>query len=129
MKLAVMLRDVVGSLFQQPVTERYPFERRPPPERLRGRLQCDSASCTGCGLCAKDCPANALQVFALDKKAKRFVLAYHVDRCTFCAQCVFSCRQDCLHMSNVNWELAALDHDSYCLVFGDEDDIRATLGE
>ena len=56
-----MLLDITKSLFRQPVTEKYPFERHPTPERLRGRLEWDATKCTGCGLCAKDCPADAIQ--------------------------------------------------------------------
>lgn len=55
----------------------------------------------------------------LDKKTKRFRITYHVDRCTFCAQCVHSCRQGCLQLSKDEWELAALARDAFVLRFGD----------
>ena len=93
MKLTTMWKDALSSLFKPAATQRYPFVRREAPEHLRGQLHWDPSACTGCGLCAKDCPADALEVIVLDKKAKRFVMHYHVDRCTFCAQCVSSCRQ------------------------------------
>jgi formate hydrogenlyase subunit 6/NADH:ubiquinone oxidoreductase subunit I len=127
MKIGTMLGDVVKSFFQAPVTERYPFERREAPERLRGKLVWDSEQCTGCGLCAKDCPASAIEVIVLDKAAKRFVLLYHVDRCTFCAQCVQSCRQGCLAMSSDQWELAAFDKGAFGLYYGDAEDVEAVL--
>ena len=127
MKISTMLSDVSTSLFRRPVTEKYPFERRDAPERLRGQLRWDSSQCTGCGLCAKDCPACAIEMFVLDKAAKRFVLRYHVDRCTFCAQCVSSCRQGCLTMSSEMWELAALNTGSFTIYYGDETDVEHVM--
>jgi formate hydrogenlyase subunit 6/NADH:ubiquinone oxidoreductase subunit I len=129
MKTTSMFSDVLTSAFLKPSTQNYPAQRYLTPERLRGALVWEIEKCTGCGLCAMDCPAQALEMIVIDRKAKRFVMRYYLDRCTFCAQCVFSCRQDCLNMSNINWELAALDDDSYCLVYGDEDDIRTALAE
>ena len=129
MKMASMFTDVLTSVFQKPSTEKYPAKQYSTPERLRGCLEWDKGNCTGCGLCAMDCPAQALEMIILDRKAKRFVMRYHLDRCTFCAQCVFSCRQGCLRTSNTNWELAALDHTFYYKSYGDEDDIREILAE
>jgi formate hydrogenlyase subunit 6/NADH:ubiquinone oxidoreductase subunit I len=78
--------------------------------------------CTGCGLCEMDCPAMAIEFTVLDKAAKKFIFHYHVDRCTFCAQCRVSCRQGCINLSSVDWELAALGRQSYALDFGDVSD-------
>lgn len=127
MKIGTMLSDVSRSLFRRPVTEKYPFERQEAPERLRGRLFWDGERCTGCGLCAKDCPANAIEMIVLDRASKRFVLRYHIDRCTFCAQCVHSCRQGCLEMSNEVWELAALSKEPFDLYYGNEADVEHVL--
>lgn len=127
MKFGTMFNDVATSLFRKPVTERYPFERKDPPERFRGCLIWTADNCTGCGLCAMDCPANAIEMIVLDKKAKRFVLHYHLDRCTFCAQCVHSCRQECLEMDFMNWELAGQDRKDFELFFGKMEDIYEAM--
>ncbi|HEY44282.1 MAG TPA: 4Fe-4S binding protein [Anaerolineae bacterium] len=127
MKIGIMISDISNSLFRRPITELYPFERRETPESLRGMLHWNSENCTGCGLCAKDCPANAIDLIVLDKKAKRFVLSYHPDRCTFCAQCVHSCRQGCLEMSNEEWELASLDKDQFHVLYGVKEDVENIL--
>ena len=123
MKLGTMLSDVTHSFFRRNITQKYPFERFETPERLRGHLHWDSEKCTGCGMCGTDCPAGAIKMHVLDKKAKRFVMEYHIDRCTFCAQCVHSCNQDCLSMQKDVWELAVLNRDPLVVYFGDPNDI------
>ena len=127
MKVMTMWRDALDGLVKSPATQRYPFVRAVAPDRLRGQLHWNPESCTGCGLCAKDCPAEAIEVIVLDKKARRFVFRYHVDRCTFCAQCVASCRQGCLEMASDAWELAAADKDDFLVHYGAEEDVEAVL--
>ncbi len=127
MKKAGMISDITRSLFQRPVTERYPFERlHETPAQLRGKLVWNPEKCTGCGLCDKDCPSQALELITLDKKAKKFLIRYHVDRCTFCAQCVQNCRFDCLDLSE-EFELAALGRQPFEIYYGKEEDIKAFL--
>jgi formate hydrogenlyase subunit 6/NADH:ubiquinone oxidoreductase subunit I len=129
MKIGAMLGDVVQSLFKQPVTERYPFEHKPTPERLRGELFFDPTKCVGCQLCIKDCPSDALELITIDKAAKRFVMRYHIDRCTFCAQCVQNCRFACLGMSDKKWELAALKKEAFTVYYGRDEDVQAFLAK
>ena len=132
MNIATMLRDVLTSLVQRPVTERYPFERQPVPTRLRGMVIWYPEKCVGCGLCVRDCPAAALELKTIDRKGKRFVMRYQVDRCLFCAQCVKSCqsiRHDALAMSNKRWELAALSKEPFDVYYGDDADVAAVLAD
>jgi formate hydrogenlyase subunit 6/NADH:ubiquinone oxidoreductase subunit I len=127
MKIGTMLYDIVRSFFRKPVTELYPFERHPTPERLRGKLVWNPEKCTGCCLCVKDCPSNALELITIDRENKRFVLRYDVGRCTFCSQCVQNCRFNCLEMSNEQWELAATDKTPFTVYYGSEEDIGALM--
>jgi formate hydrogenlyase subunit 6/NADH:ubiquinone oxidoreductase subunit I len=124
MKTVTMLGDVLRSLVHKPVTRLYPFERHEPPERLRGQLDWDPTNCTGCGLCVKDCPAEAIEIITVNKAEKRFVMRYHLDRCLFCGQCVKSCRRKCLTQSGDHWELAALTEDPFTLYYGNEEDVE-----
>jgi formate hydrogenlyase subunit 6/NADH:ubiquinone oxidoreductase subunit I len=127
MKLGVMFPDVISSLFKQPVTELYPFVRKAAPARLRGKLFYDPTKCSGCQLCVKECPSDAITLITIDKATKRFVLEYHVDRCTFCAQCVQNCRFDCIGMSSENWELATLSKEDFKEYLGRDEDITALM--
>lgn len=124
MRIGAMLGDISRSLFKRPVTERYPFERRPTPERLRGRLQFDAARCTGCKICVRDCPAYAIELHVVDKATKRFVMRFETDRCTYCAQCVVSCNFNALSMSHEQWELAALSREPFSVPLGRPEDIQ-----
>lgn len=127
MKITTVLGEMLRSLFRRPATRAYPFERTPPSQRLRGQLIWNPEKCTGCCLCAKDCPADALELITVDKANKRFVLRYHADRCAFCAQCVQNCRFKCLEMSNEEWELAALNKDAFTIQYGRDEDLRAIM--
>jgi formate hydrogenlyase subunit 6/NADH:ubiquinone oxidoreductase subunit I len=127
MKFGVMWSDTFKSLFKRPVTQKYPFVRLDAPERLRSKLHWDPTKCTGCALCSKDCPAEAIEIITIDKKAKKFVFKYQIDSCTFCAQCVESCKQACLEMANDEWELAALSRDAFTVYYGNDADVETVL--
>ena len=129
MKLGTMLVDIWSSFFKKPVTQRYPFERLEAPEQFRGRLVWDPSKCNGCCLCIKDCPANALELITIDKKAKQFVMRYHADRCTYCSQCVQSCRSECMRMDHDQWEPAALTRQEFVVNYGSEADIAHILAK
>jgi formate hydrogenlyase subunit 6/NADH:ubiquinone oxidoreductase subunit I len=124
MRFGTMLFDVIGSLFRKPATQKYPFERTEVPERLRGKLNWDPTKCTGCSLCVKDCPAQAIEIITIDRATKKFIARYHADRCTYCAQCVHNCRFKCVDMSNEYWELAALNKEPFTVYYGDEANLQ-----
>ncbi len=121
-----MLQDTLRSLVHAPATEVTPVAA---PSRLRGRLHWDPEGCTGCSLCVKDCPADAIELMTLDRKAKRFVMRYSADRCTFCGQCVENCRFDRLSMSSEEWSLAASTHAGFTIYYGDDADVEQVLAE
>jgi formate hydrogenlyase subunit 6/NADH:ubiquinone oxidoreductase subunit I len=121
-----MFKDVVRSLFASPSTRLYPVERVAPPERYRGTLVYSPSLCTGCSLCVKDCPADAIEVVILDRAAKKYVMNYRMDRCIYCGQCVVNCKTKSLTMPNLEWEHAALSQ-NFLVRYGREQDIAKYL--
>lgn len=126
MRIGTMFKDVVKSLFTKSSTRLYPVERVAPPERYRGILSYNPSLCTGCSLCVKDCPADAIELVILDRAAKRYVVKYRMDRCIYCGQCVVNCKFKCIGMSNQDWEHASLDQ-NFMVYYGKERDIAGYL--
>jgi formate hydrogenlyase subunit 6/NADH:ubiquinone oxidoreductase subunit I len=129
MKIGTMLTDVISAFLSKPITQKYPSQCTLAPEKLRGRLFWEHYRCSGCGLCVKDCPADALEVITIDRANKRFVMVYHLDKCTYCAQCVVNCRFKCLEMSATDWELAGLKKKDFTKYYGDEGDVDVYLAQ
>ena len=57
------------------------------------------------------------------------MLRYHMDRCTYCAQCVQNCRFECMGMSPEQWELAALTKEPFTVYYGKDEDVQAVLAK
>ena len=127
MRMATMLSDVIRSAWRKPVTRKYPFVVRPAPARLRGKLVWNPEKCTGCALCSKDCPSDAITLVVNDKQTKTFVMRYNVDRCTFCAQCVVNCRFKCIELMHDQWELAALSREAFTIYYGQPEKVEEYL--
>ncbi|MDA8065217.1 MAG: NADH-quinone oxidoreductase subunit I [Thermaerobacter sp.] len=111
--LGVTLRH----LLRPPVTIQYPDELPPLPGRFRGRQDLDAARCTSCGLCAKACPVDCIQLsFHVGENKKRVLDSFQIDfsRCLFCGLCSEVCPPQCLPMGP-EFELAAADRDGLVL--------------
>jgi formate hydrogenlyase subunit 6/NADH:ubiquinone oxidoreductase subunit I len=129
MKMLAMLTDVWRALFSPPATETE-REAADPSENVRGMLRWNGENCTGCDLCAKDCPAKAIQLVVIDKKAKRFAMCYDCGRCTYCGQCAESCRFDCWTFTEAGVSSAATRPGEFEIYFGeDEDHVLAEASE
>ena len=64
-----MLGTVVRNGFTKPATRAYPYVKREPFENARGQLVVTGENCIFCGLCARRCPTDALEV---DRAGKIF---------------------------------------------------------
>ncbi|MFC2051576.1 4Fe-4S dicluster domain-containing protein [Chloroflexota bacterium] len=62
-----------------------------------GKIELDGSQCTGCGLCALDCPTGALTVSSSDE-TDAYQLLFKHSLCTACAICIEVCPEQCLHM-------------------------------
>ncbi len=127
MTIGSMFGDIIRSLFKRPATEKYPFVKFPAPKQFRGKLIWDPEKCTGCQLCVKDCPANAIELIVLDRAAKKFVFRYHIDACIYCGQCEKNCRSQCLELSSEEWELAAQNRQVFEVYYGKDEDVKFLL--
>lgn len=83
-----MLPEILKNLFSKPATCKYPFEKRPPFEKSRGKIGFDQTKCDHCGDCQRVCPAGAIEV---DEKAKK--IDYDPFRCIYCWVCAEKCLQ------------------------------------
>ena len=62
-----------------------------------GKVTLEQARCTGCGLCALDCPSGALTVSS-SGDAEVYQLLFKHNLCVACSQCVEICPEQCLHL-------------------------------
>ncbi len=94
MKLFTIFGNIVRNTIRGPVTRNYPAQVRDPFPAERGRLTIESDKCIYCGICAKKCPSNAIEVVRQPEKSWKFERF----RCILCGSCVESCPKKCLHL-------------------------------
>ncbi|HMF32874.1 MAG TPA: 4Fe-4S binding protein [Candidatus Lokiarchaeia archaeon] len=105
-KLPMMLKEVILNLFRSPATQKYPAVRPEIPEGFRGRQIFHIDLCVSCGLCAKDCPAKAIEMVDVEGYEKKKPL-FMLDRCVFCYQCADGCPKNAIEPSGF-FEMAAI---------------------
>lgn len=93
--MASMFSIISKNFFKDPITRLYPKVVRTPFERTRGRLFNKIEDCIYCGICARECPADALKV---DHTNTFWEL--NAFRCITCNQCVIKCPKKCLTITN-----------------------------
>lgn len=65
-----------------------------------GKVELDSSQCTGCGLCALDCPTEAL-VISSSEETDAYQLLFKHDACVACGRCVEVCPEKCLRLERI----------------------------
>lgn len=112
-----MMRRVLKQLFMKPATNPFPARHLPPSvtdflklvgegkasihppvevhEGFKGKLIYNKESgCTGCSLCARVCPANAIEV----NREEKCITVYN-GHCIQCEQCTEVCMKNSLVMT------------------------------
>ena len=109
-----MTAEVLRHLTLKPATLPYPMQPRVMPPNFRGKLVFHPERCTGCKLCQKDCPAEAVEIRKVADK--QFEAHFRFDHCIYCAQCVDSCNRDAIE-STPEFELAVLDRSTLSVTY------------
>ena len=112
--LGAMLESVLGSLFRKPATMRYPFEKFHMPADFRGQPKFHSEKCTGCRLCIRDCPSQAITITKIGEK--KFEASIDLGKCVYCAQCAETYPRKVIDIST-DFELTQLDRGKLKVVF------------
>jgi NADH-quinone oxidoreductase subunit I len=95
-------------MFRPKFTRQYPEERFNPQSSYRGRPvlveEQGVERCVACGLCARVCPALAIEVQASETELakERFPVKFEINmlRCIFCGFCEEACPEEAIIMSD-----------------------------
>lgn len=101
--------------FRPKFTRQYPEERWNPPSSFRGRPvlveEAGVERCVACGLCARVCPALAIEMQASETELpkERYPVRFEINmlRCIFCGFCEEACPEEAIVMSD-EYELVFL---------------------
>ena len=66
-----------------------------------GKVELDSSRCTGCGLCAVECPTKALLISSSEEEPDAFRIFFKHGNCVACGLCVEICPENCLRVERV----------------------------
>uniref|UniRef100_A0A7C4FI17 4Fe-4S dicluster domain-containing protein n=1 Tax=Ignisphaera aggregans TaxID=334771 RepID=A0A7C4FI17_9CREN len=90
-------REILKNVFKKPVTIEFPKVETPIEKDFRGLQYADLNKCTGCSLCALECPSKAIEMVKLpeDIKLKHnprgLYPVINYPSCVFCYRCVTIC--------------------------------------
>ncbi len=120
MVLQTIIR-AVKYLFTKPYTRMVPRSEKPfKTTSIRGRHVLDMSRCTGCSMCQRVCPANAIDMVEVEgdwsqNPRKRFP-RIDLHKCTFCGLCVEYCPFKALSMTTyTGYELYTRDKNTTLL--------------
>ena len=80
-----------------------------------GKVTLDASKCTGCAVCAAQCPTDALTDLRATDSAR---LVFRQESCVGCGQCVDVCPEKCLQLTRV-LEVSKLNHELQMIFEGE----------
>lgn len=101
-RLPALIKDMGSCLFKKPFTREYPAVKVEVPEGYRGRHILNPEKCISCGLCERDCPAQAIELVEVSGKR---MPKFYLDRCVFCYLCSEGCPREAITLST-NYEMS-----------------------
>ena len=101
------LKLTIAQIFRPKFTRQYPEERWVPPPSFRGRPvlveEHGVERCVACGLCARVCPALAIEVQGSETELwkERYPVKFEINmlRCIYCGFCEEVCPEEAIVMS------------------------------
>ena len=103
-----LVAETLRNLFKKSATYKFPFEDRPASPDYRGKQVVDIQKCTGCRLCATDCPAYAIEMVPNPSGKPKEYPVVDFGKCVFCYQCVRVCPVNA-YVTSGTYRLAAFD--------------------
>lgn len=98
MKKPRLLGLALRSLLSKPATLQYPRERADIEIDIRGIHYSDLTKCSGCSLCAIECPADAIKMTPIPQEydvpkinPRRIYPLINYGKCVYCYRCVKIC--------------------------------------
>ena len=106
-QILVGLTLTIRQIFRPKFTRQYPEERWNPPSSFRGRPvlveEKGIERCVACGLCARVCPALAIEVQGSESEfwKERYPVKFEINmlRCIYCGFCEEVCPEEAIVMS------------------------------
>lgn len=93
-----LLGLALRNLTTRPATIQYPKEETPVEPDFRGRHYADLTKCTGCSLCAIECPADAIKMTPIPPEyeppkanARKIYPLIEYGKCVYCYRCIAVC--------------------------------------
>lgn len=107
MKRPKLIGLTLKNILSKPATVQYPREKTAVEPDFRGIQYADMTKCTGCSLCAIECPADAItmtpipQVYEVPKiNVRKIYPRIDYGKCVYCYRCVKVCPTNAYIVTN-----------------------------